>query len=108
MPNVPTPTRPSEKMHPRKTTQPDPERSRTDHPTWTESYQDGLPTTDRFPVNDFRRFAIPFRGSLHLSLTVLRSLSDSCLYLALDETHHPYWGCILKQPDSLEEGRWMT
>jgi hypothetical protein len=43
----------------------------------------------RFPLNNFGRFAIPFRGSLHLSLTVLRLLSDLCQYLALDETHHP-------------------
>lgn len=42
-----------------------------------------------FPADNFTRFALPFQGTLQLSLTVLLALSHSCLYLVLDEMYHP-------------------
>jgi len=50
-----------------------------------------------FEIIVSRLLSNPFESAFHLSLTLLNSLSDLDLYLALDEEYHPYSHYTLKQ-----------
>lgn len=50
-----------------------------------------------FEIIVSRLLSIPYETTFHLSLTLLNTLSDLDLYLALDEEYHPYSYYTLKQ-----------
>jgi len=50
-----------------------------------------------FKIIVSRLLSNPFESTFHLSLTLLDTLSDLDLYLALDEEYHPYSHYTLKQ-----------
>ena len=50
-----------------------------------------------FEIIVSRLLSNPFESAFHLSLTLLNTLSDLNLYLALDEEYHPYSHYTLKQ-----------
>ncbi|CAL6112015.1 Conserved_hypothetical protein [Hexamita inflata] len=57
---------------------------------------DALPRLP-FKIIVSRLLSNPFESTFHLSLTLLDTLSDLDLYLALDEEYHPYSYYTLKQ-----------
>jgi len=50
-----------------------------------------------FEITVSRLLSNPFESTFHLSLTLLNTLSDLALCLALDEEYHPYSYYTLKQ-----------
>jgi len=50
-----------------------------------------------FEIIVSRLLSNPYESTFHLSLTLLDTLSDLDLYLALDEEYHPYSHYTLKQ-----------
>jgi len=50
-----------------------------------------------FKIIVSRLLSNPFESTFHLSLTLLDTLSDLDLYLALDEEYHPHSYYTLKQ-----------
>jgi len=50
-----------------------------------------------FEIIVSRLLSNPYESAFHLSLTLLNTLSDLNLYLALDEEYHPYSHYTLKQ-----------